>query len=348
MQRKTTIPKTLPLALATALSLLACQAEHAPRRAAEVPSGPPKPVTSAEVMRVEAEREITVPGTVHPRQQAALAARIPASVADLPFREGQWVEKAAVVVRLDDAALRSAVTAAEAAVKAAEADLARMQSLVGKGAATQRELDNASTHAAGARAALSGAQDNLSYAELRAPFAGRVANRPVNLGDVVSPGTTLIEIEGGSGFELRASLESQLVASLTQGQKLEAKVDGQQAPLGAIVRSISQAGDPTTHRFEVKADLASAPGLRSGLFARLILSSPSLTVRLTVPTSAVFARGGLSGVFVVADGRAHLRWVAPGASADGVTEIRAGLEAGERVALDPADLTDRAPVVESR
>ena len=203
-----------------------------------------------------------------------------------------------------------------------------MRSLVEKGAATQRELDDASTRAAGARAAVLGAQDNVSYAELRAPFAGRVANRPVNVGDVVSPGTTLIEIEGGGGFEVHANLESELLAGLSPGQELAVKVDGQQAPLRATVRSISQAGDPTTHRFEVKADLASAPGLRSGLFARLILRSPSLTVRLTVPTSAVFARGGLSGVFVVADGRAHLRWVAPGESADGVTEIRAGLDGG--------------------
>jgi RND family efflux transporter MFP subunit len=348
MQRKTTIPKTQLLALAAALSLAACEAEHAPRPAAEAPSGPPTPVTTVEVVRIEAEHQITVPATVHPRQKAALAARIPASVAELPFREGQWVEKEAVVVRLDDAALRSAVVAAEAAVRAAEADLARMQSLVAKGAATQRELDNASTGAAGARAALLGAQDNLSYAELRAPFSGRVASRPVNLGDVVSPGTTLIEIEGAGGFEVRADLESSLVAGLSPGQKLEVRVDGQEAPLGATVRSISPSGDPATHRFEVKADLASASGLRSGLFARLILTSPSATARLTVPASAVFPRGGLSGVFVVADGRAHLRWVAPGAIANGVTEIRAGLEAGERVVLEPADLTDRAPVVESR
>jgi hypothetical protein len=65
-----------------------------------------------------------------------------------------------------------------------------------------------------------------------------------------------------------------------------------------------------------------------------------------VPASAVFSRGGLTGVFVVKDGTARLRWVAVGETSAGLTEIRAGLDAGERVALDPAGLHDGAPAAE--
>jgi hypothetical protein len=61
----------------------------------------------------------------------------------------------------------------------------------------------------------------------------------------------------------------------------------------------------------------------------------------------VFVRGGLSGVYVVTEGRARLRWVAVGAVASGRTEVRAGLAAGERVAADPAGLEDGALVVEA-
>jgi hypothetical protein len=66
------------------------------------------------------------------------------------------------------------------------------------------------------------------------------------------------------------------------------------------------------------------------------------------PTTALFQRGGLTGLFVVADGKARLRWVAVGRADGGLTEIRAGLEAGERVASDPVGLTDGAPVVGAR
>jgi hypothetical protein len=66
-----------------------------------------------------------------------------------------------------------------------------------------------------------------------------------------------------------------------------------------------------------------------------------------VPESAVFRRGGLTGVFVVAEGHAHLRWIAPGPAASGTVEVRAGASQGEKAVLDPAGLADGAPVVET-
>jgi RND family efflux transporter MFP subunit len=269
-------------------------------------------------------------------------------VTELPFREGQPVAAGATVVRLDDAALRSAVAAAEAALKAAETDLGRMEALLERNAATPREVDQARTQAAGAQAALSLARDNLAYAVLRAPFAGTIAARPVHVGDVVSPGETLIEIEGRGGLEVEATVGSELVASLRPGVEVQVRVDGHEEALTARVRSVSPAGDPATHRFGVEADLPRTPGLRSGLFARLVLPTPSESPRITVASEALFRRGGLTGVFVIDEGTARLRWVAPGAQAESTTEIRAGLEAGERVALDPTGLSDGAPVREAR
>lgn len=325
-------------------ALSACHAER-PKEAASPGGGPARAVATEDVERVEGG-ETSVPGVVRARQRASLSARIPASVVDLPRRQGERVVAGEVVARLDDAALRSALAAAEASMQAAETDLRRVGSLLQKGAATPRERDDAAARAAAARAAWEGARDNLAYAVLRAPFAGRIGRKPSDVGDVVSPGATLIEIEGDGGLEIEATLEAELAGSLNPGDRVKARVDGQAQPLEAIVRSVSPAGDPTTHRFEVRADLPRAGGLRSGLFARLALASPTAGARLTVPAAAVFERGGLSGVFVVHDGKARLRWIATGATAEGRTEVRAGLEAGERVALDPAGLEDGTPVTE--
>jgi RND family efflux transporter MFP subunit len=304
-------------------------------------------VATAAVVRVLGG-EIAVPGTVRSRNRATLSARLSASVLEVPHREGERVAAGAVVVRLDATALRSAVAAAESSRTAAEAERRRAESLLAKGAATPRETEDAVARAAGASAVWEGAKDNLAYAVLRAPFAGRIAAKPVNVGDVVSPGTTLIEIEGEGGFELQATLEADLATSLRPGFKAKALVDGHETPLAAVVRSIAPAGDPTTHRFEVRADLPSAAGVRSGLFGRLVLPAAGAEPRLLVPSKAVLARGGLSGVFVVAEGKARLRWIAAGAVSEGQTEVRAGLEAGERVALDPSGLHDGAPVTEER
>ena len=329
------------------LGLAACGGHEKPK-AAEPLAGPARDVKTVEVVRSGGAGEVAVPGAVQARKRAALSARMPASVTELPYQEGQWVQAGAVVVRLDDAALRAAVAAAEAGLKAVESDLERTKALLEKGAATPRELEQVTAAASGARAQLTGAKDNLSYAALRAPFAGRVASRRVNLGDVVNPGMPLIEIEGEGGLELRATVDSEIAATLRPGSKVKAVVDGQPAPLTATVIAVAPSGDATTHRFELKADLPGASGLRAGLFARLLVPGVATEPRLTVPAAALFERGGLTGLFVASDGKARLRWVAPGARDGDTVEIRAGVEAGERVVLDPAGLTDGALVKETR
>jgi len=329
------------------LGLAACGGHEKPK-AAEPGAGPAKDVKTADVVRSGGMGEVAVPAAVQARNRAALSARMPASVTELPYREGQWVQAGAVVVRLDDGAVRAAVAAAEANLEATESDLDRTKALLEKGAATPRELEQMTAAASGARAQLTAARDNLSYTALRAPFAGRVASRRVNLGDVVSPGLPLIEIEGEGGLELRATVESEIAATLRPGAKVKAIVDGQAAPLTATVVAVAPSGDATTHRFEVKADLPGAAGLRAGLFARLLVPGVVADPRISVPAAAVFERGGLTGLFVVRDGRARLRWVAPGARDGETVEIRAGVEPGERVVLDPAGLADGAPVKETR
>ena len=317
-------------------------------KTSEPPAKPARSVRTAEVVRSGGAGEIAVPGAVQARKRATLSARMSASVTALPYEEGEWVPAGAVVVRLADAAVRASVAAAEAGVQAAESDLARTNALLEKGAATPREREQMTAVASVARAQLTAARDSLAYSALRAPFAGRVAARRVNLGDVVNPGSALIEIEGEGGLELLATVESGLAATLRPGAKVRALVDGQPGPLPATITAIAPSGDPTTHRFELKAEVPLAPGLSAGLFARLLVPDIAAESRLTVPSTALFERGGLTGLFVVRDDPARLRWVAAGSRHGDSVEIRAGVEAGERVVLDPAGLGDGDTVREAR
>jgi RND family efflux transporter MFP subunit len=332
--------------LALGLALAACGHRPPSPAAGAATERPPTAVVTAVVETSGGAGTVAVPGTVQARQRATLSARIPASVLALPFREGERVRAGAVVARLDDAAPRSALAAAEAAATAADVDRARMESLLGKGAATPREAEEGRARAAAAAAAVAAARDQLAYAAPRAPFDGIVSSRPANVGDVVSPGTTLIEIEGHGGLEVRATVEAEVVSLLRPGAAVLAVVDGHE-PLPARVSVVSAAADATTHRFEVRADLPRAPGLRSGLFARLLVPAAVGEPRLVVPSEAVFERGGLTGTFVVSEGTARVRWVAVGSTTGPLTELRAGVEAGERVALRPEGLVDGQRVVEA-
>ncbi|HEY7512285.1 MAG TPA: biotin/lipoyl-binding protein, partial [Vicinamibacteria bacterium] len=134
--RASSIPAALLLALA------GCAHDERPR-SAEPPPAPASEVTTAPVVRTRTEGTVPLPAVVQARQRAALASRLVASVTALPYQEGDRVAAGAVVARLDDAALRGALAAAEAGAGAAEADLHRAQALLAKAAATPRELEQA-------------------------------------------------------------------------------------------------------------------------------------------------------------------------------------------------------------
>jgi RND family efflux transporter MFP subunit len=316
------------------------------------------PVESAPARLVETVAVATSPvgggsaaGTVSARQRATLAARLSATVRELPFEEGEAVRAGQVVVRLADDAMRSALAAAEADARSADSDRARFARLLERQAATPREAEATVARAAATAAAVAAAREALAYTALRAPFDGRLARRLVRQGDVVAPGQTLVEVEGAASFELRASIDASGAAALSTGDTLQAEVDGIGDPLAVTVRAVSRAGDPGTHRFEVVADFDAPPAaLRSGAYARLLLpggaGQPAEDAALTGPRAAVLERGGLTGVFVADQGVARLRWIAPGLRQGDRLAVRAGLKAGERVILEPAGLVDGAPIAE--
>lgn len=252
------------------------------------------------------------------------------------------------MVRLEDTALKAALSAAEASDQAAARDLKRAEALLVKGAATRNEVENATTTAERTRSAVVAAREALAYTSIRAPFTGRVLRKLANVGDVVNPGQPLLEIEGAGGLEVVASIEGAIHDRLRVGQKIPVRLDGIEAPFAATIHDLAASADPSTHRFTVRADIAPAPGVRAGLFARILVSSPGAEARVLVPSGAILRRGGLTGVYVVREGHAWLRWIAPGDAFGDSIEVRAGLDPKERVALEPSRLHDGAPVSEAR
>lgn len=339
----------LPLAV-TIGAAAACG--HAPE-ASPAPTPDSRPAVSVKVATVgpsEHADAIEVPGAVESSRQATVRSRLSATLLEMTVQEGDRVSPGAVLARLDGDAAQAALNAALATEATASRDLARANALLAKSAATKVEVDNAGTALARAAAAVTSAREGVSWATVRAPLAGRISRKVASTGDSVNPGAPLVEIEGDGGLEAVASVEASTVTSLRPGRRIEVRIDGVDQPVSATLRSIAPSADPSTHRFTLRAALGSMSGVRGGLFARLVLpGKPGATDRgPLVPQEAVFTRGGLTGVFVVREGRAWLRWIATGDATGRFIEARAGLATGEAVALDPSRLEDGIRVSEAR
>lgn len=311
-------------------------------------SGTPIAITAVDVRATSESGGTEIPAAIESSRRAVLNSRLAASIVELKAREGDVVDAGAVLVRLEDVALKAALAAAEASDQAAARDLKRAEALLAKGAGTRNEVENAATAAERSRSAVVAAREAFSYASIRAPFPGRIVRKLASVGDIVNPGQPLLEIEGTGGLEVVASIEGAVHDRLRSGQKIQVRLDGVAAPLSATIHDLASSADPSTHRFTLRADIAAAPGVRAGLFARILVPTPGGESRVLVPSGAILRRGGLTGVYVIRDGHAWLRWIAPGDAFGDSIEVRAGLDPKERVALEPSRLHDGAPVTEAR
>jgi membrane fusion protein, multidrug efflux system len=284
-----------------------------------------------------------VPGTVEAVESAAIASRVTATVTGVMVEIGQPVRRGALLARLDARDLGARVAGAEAGLRAATAQLARLRDLLSRDAATRQEVEAAEAAEAAARADRDAAQAQIAYTELRAPFDGVVVDRRVRAGDLTTPGQTLFVLQGRGRLRVSASVSRSQADALKEGQEIPiVREDG--STFAARLSIVSPASDPGSRRVPVKVDLPPDAGLRAGSFVRLRLPAGDDESPALVPRAAIFERGALTGVFVVEDGRARLRWFSPGATAGDTVEVRAGLVPGEVVVIGPAGLADGAPV----
>jgi RND family efflux transporter MFP subunit len=329
----------LPAITAALAALLSCGRPGPPAPASE---RPPVQVRSARVGGV-GEGWVEVPGSVEAARTAGLASRFSAVVEIAPVEEGDAVSAGQVLLRLDGRDLRARLEAAEAALRAARAQRDRVRALFERDAATRQELDAAEAADSAALAERDAARAQLDYIEIRAPFAGRVTDKRIRVGDLAVPGQPLLVVQGGGALRVAASVSREQADRLKIGGTVEAVLeDG--GVVQARVSVLNVAGDPASRRFLVKADLPAGAGARAGAFARLRVPRGEEEPRPIVPARALIERGSLSGVFVIEEGRARLRWIDVGERAGDAWVVRAGLRPGEEVILDPSDLRDGDPV----
>ena len=299
-----------------------------------------------EPVRMPLER--VVDGTIEAVNQATVSAQTSGRVAEILYDVNDIVPAGAVIIRLKGAEQRAGLQGAQAAVteaKARNAEAAtsyqRVADLYQRRVVSKSQLDQATANrdAAAARlsaleAGVSAAREGVGYTEIRAPYAGVVTKRLVEVGESVSPGTPLMT--GLSLRDLRVDTNvPQGIVAQVQKLKHAAVYLADQRIEATKITIFPEAATPSS-TFRARLDLP--PGelaLAPGMYVKVGLVIGEAE-RLLVPVSAVIERGEVTGIYVIdPKGQVSLRYVRPGHRLGDKLEILAGLTAGERVALDP-------------
>jgi RND family efflux transporter MFP subunit len=206
-------------------------------------------------------------------------------------------------------------------------------------ALAQAKARAAQTDAGYARAEQeSGAAGTVAgYARILAPFDGTVVRRLVEPGSTAAPGMALLIVEDSSRYRLEATVEAADSASIRRGSKARIRLDAIPGKeFAGTVAELEAGADPTSHTVQAKVDLPADPAVRSGLFGRAWFRRGDRRA-IAVSANAIFARGQLSGVYIVDPGGiARLRLVTVGARFGERLEVLSGLGDGERIVADPA------------
>ena len=298
---------------------------------------------SVDVVRIEAH-EIPVfeevVGTVRPRKEAQVTAKVTGRLLEMKAIPGMKVKAGDLLAKLDVGELDAALVRAEAALEQATRDVNRFRSLRESGAVAVADLEQAESRERMAAATVSETRTMVQNASVTAPFDGTVTRKYLEPGDLASPERPIFAMEDSSLLQLEIHVAEAMAGTLSIGSKFRVEVGGAGAEFEGVVSELSPSADVGSRTFLVKLDLPSHESLRAGQFGRAFLPRGSRTA-LLVPSTAVITRGQMDYLFVAADNTARLRIVSTGTNREGQTEILAGLDGGESVvSAPPATLRD--------
>jgi len=322
----------------------ACAAASAPQPA---PSVPPRVVQVVQADRLPRPVMTEVVGTVRAVRSATIAPLLSGTVAEVRVGLGSSVRAGEVLVRLSAREVDARLDQVRAVSALAKRERDRAATLIGQEAISVSQYETALSQWSVAQARQAEATTFADRTVLRAPFAGVVTAKLANVGDTAMPGQALLVLEAPGALRFEARVPETAVDGLAVGNSLPVRLDGLDHDIEGRIAEIQPASDDATRTRLAKLDLPETPGVRSGRFGRVLLTT-SASLAVTVPSEAVVRHGQLEAVFVVGQGTARLRLVRTGRARDGRLEIAAGLSGEEKVVVaGAADLLDGQRVEEA-
>jgi RND family efflux transporter MFP subunit len=334
----------------------------------EVQTTAAAPVKAVAVAPAPFEGVVAASGLVSaaPGADWVITAPEPARIVELPKAEGDRVKPGDLLVRFeiparttDVAARRAEVDQARARVENAQASVKRLTTLFEHGVAAQKELEDARRDLAEARAALAQAEAGTEAAAVlaarsvvRARFAGVIAKRAHNPGDMVEATSAdlILRVIDPSKLQVVASVPIPDLVRVQVGKPVRVLVPGADEPEDGKVLTRPAAVDPKGVSADVRIAFNSGTKLAAGTPVRVEIVAEQRAAALAVPVEAIIREEDDTFVMVAgADNKAHKRKVTIGLTTPKQAEITGGLKAGEMVIVQGQQgLPDGAAITQDK
>jgi membrane fusion protein, multidrug efflux system len=307
------------------------------------------PVSVITVAPATLEGIVIAAGTVAaaPGADWTIVAPEPARILDMPKAEGDPVKPGDLLVRFEIPSLstdvsnrRAEVQQAQARLENAQASVTRLTTLVEHGVAAQKELEDARrelAEATAARAQAASASANASVlasrAVVRARFAGIIARRTHNPGDMVeaSASDPILRVIDPSHLQVVAAVAIADLARIRVGDGARVLIPGVDEPVSGRVLTRPAAVETGGVSADVRIAFAGTTLAAAGTPVRVEIVAEQKPAALSVPAEAVLTEGDDTYVMVVTADKAQKRKVGVGLRTPKLIEITSGLKADDQV-----------------
>lgn len=240
--------------------------------------------------------------TLEVEKDAIVVARVAGVIQSILVEEGQDVVTGARLLTIENDEFLHRLTQAEAQTRSLQANYARLKTMVDQDVASQQEFDDVRHALDVAKAAEDLARLTLSYTTVTAPFDGKITLRSVDVGEKVSPDTSLFTVADFQPLLARVYVPAKEFRKIQLEQIVGLTLDSDGGELEGRVMLISPIVDPNTGTIKVTIEVSEYPqGTRPGDFAEVRIVTEHRESSTLVAKDAVITDQGESVVFVATE-----------------------------------------------
>jgi membrane fusion protein (multidrug efflux system) len=266
-------------------------------------ANPPQTISTIVAKSTEWQTQLEAVGSVRAVNGANLSSQVAGIVSAIHFTSGADVKKGDLLLELQSADDVARLEALKANASLARITYERDRALVKNNAVSQQTVDTDLGNLKNAEALVAQQQALVDYKSIRAPFAGRLGIRQVDLGQYLGAGTAFVTLQQLDPIYVDFFLPQQALAQIKVGQAVTAKVDTYpNETFAGKILAINATVDPVTRNIQIRAILPNADDrLLPGMFATVDIDTAAPQKYVTLPQTAIAYNSYGNIVYLVED-----------------------------------------------
>ena len=323
-------------------------------------TSPPETVSATEVRAERWQGSLTAIGSVVAAQGVNVTTEVAGLVREIAFESGAVVKQGDLLIRLDTSSEEAQLRANQAQLDLARINVERIRKLRDENMVSQSDLDTAEATLKQDQANTDTITTAIEKKTIRAPFAGRLGIRQINLGQYLDVGKPIVSLQSLAPIYAEFSLPQQELSRLNPGLKVRLQTDAwPDRTFEGTLTAINPDLDASTRSVGIQATFTNSDQLlRPGMFAQVEVLLPEQQDVLVVPITAVLSDPFGDQVFVIesqpASGKnqpqeiVRQQFIRTGPSRGDFVAVESGLKAGDRiVSAGVFKLRNKMPVAEN-